>query len=128
MTEKPVYHTHQMLDAEKPSLLKIREILEQVGRMNSVPDHKMNTTTLVAVRILSAEALALINAFIDSVPDLKVPLMNSIQPEYNFHATCNKCGEETETNNGEWLLWCGEKHHAEAILSAARQLHNAVRK
>ena len=46
--------------------------------------------------------------------------LNAVEPSYKFHAHCPDCDKEFETDNGEWLIWCGEKHHAEAILKAAR--------
>ena len=55
------------------------------------------------------------------IEGLETALMNAVKPSYDLHIGCPNCGEYGVTDNGEWLIWCGEKHHAEAILEAARR-------
>jgi len=54
------------------------------------------------------------------IEGLETGLKNAVKPNFTFHATCGACGETTETDNGEWLLWCGDKDYAQAILDAAK--------
>jgi len=51
---------------------------------------------------------------------LETALKNARKPSYDLHILCPKCGKESTTNNGEWLIWCGKEEHAKAILKAAR--------
>lgn len=57
----------------------------------------------------------------EEIPHLKTALMNAVKPSYDIHIMCPSCQKEVKTDNGEWLIWCGEKHHAEAILEAAKR-------
>lgn len=55
------------------------------------------------------------------IPELETALMNAVKPSYDFHTTCPDCKKDFTANNGEWLIWCGDKEHAEAILAAAEE-------
>lgn len=51
---------------------------------------------------------------------LKTALKNARQPSYDIHIICPECDTQATTNNGEWLIWCGDKEHAQALLDASR--------
>lgn len=57
----------------------------------------------------------------DTLAILEAALKNAVRPEYDFYAKCSHCGKESLTDNGEWLIWCGEEEHAKAILQAAKK-------
>lgn len=63
---------------------------------------------------------------IEDVPDLEATLMNAVKPQYDFYATCGKCGE-FETNNGEWLIWCGPESCAQKLIDTTTLLHKAIK-
>jgi hypothetical protein len=50
---------------------------------------------------------------------LETALKNAVKPSKTLHVVCRECGPFS-TDNGEWLLWCGEKEHAQVLLDAAR--------
>lgn len=56
-----------------------------------------------------------------AIEGLEAALMNAVSPAYKFHAHCPDCQVEFETDNGEWLIWCGTEQHANAILEAAKR-------
>lgn len=57
---------------------------------------------------------------------LETALKNAVGPSYNLYVTCPDCNKEYTTDNGEWLIWCGAKEHAEAVLKAARCHSNLI--
>lgn len=67
-----------------------------------------------------------LNALIKAVPDLEATLRNCVKPSFEFHATCRACGKETQTDNGEWLIWCGLKTSAQNLIDMTTLIRDAV--
>lgn len=59
--------------------------------------------------------------------NLETALKNAVKPEYDLNITCPHCSLEGVTDNGEWLIWCGDKEHAQAILDASRAYLSLMR-
>lgn len=57
---------------------------------------------------------------LEHVEHLETALKNAVSPSYDIHTTCEHCGKEGKSNNGEWLIWCGPEKHAKAVLKAAQ--------
>lgn len=53
------------------------------------------------------------------IAGLDTALKNAVKPSFDIHTTCPECSAQIKVDNGEWLIWCGKKEHAEAILQAA---------
>lgn len=71
----------------------------------------------------SIEALAALDRMGGEVEiyGLDSALMNAVKPSYDINIICPHCKKDAVVDNGEWLLWCGDKHHAEALLEAAKR-------
>lgn len=51
---------------------------------------------------------------------LKTALKNAVKPSKTLHVECPDCETPFATDNGEWLIWCGDKEHAQALLDSSR--------
>lgn len=55
-----------------------------------------------------------------SLKNVDRTIRNAVKPSYHFHSTCPHCGKEGQTDNGEWLIWCGNKEDAENLINCLK--------
>ena len=106
------------MDELKGALHRIREKAVMMAKSDTYP--------VFVLKQAGLEALSDIDLILKAVPDLKAALRNAVKPNYDIHVLCPSCDKQVTTDNGEWLLWCGEEKHAQALLDAAQLLANIV--
>jgi len=112
-------HTGVLLEVREGMRFHIRSLRAKAALIdNRNPNGELKEITddmRLAAFSMERKYITKLDALIDAKPKgLDVGLMNAVKP-----------ADETE-DRGEWALWCGNEHNAQAVLDAAKMFQEAT--